>query len=245
MKFKLISAAFLLGGLCLNAQYAGGAIGQGYSQGNDAAINHYLGDISSGEAKKDGGLDLNNVQGSPYTNNNFAPGTVFYENENEGNVYFRYNAHNEEVEIKKSPLPTEAPRALARDKKLSIMIAGKPMSFKTFIDAKGKTQNGYLTLLTDGSKFDLYKRTKVKFTEAEAAQNSFVAAKPARFAQFTEYYIQKEGVNRIDEIKLKNKAVAKLVDNDKKAEIKAFIKENSLNIKEEADLVKIVEFLNK
>ena len=85
----------------------------------------------------------------------------------------------------------------------------------------------------------------MKFTEGQPAQNSFVAAVPARFTPFTEYYFQKKGVNRIDQVLAKNNKLLKLLDADKKTKIKAFLKENDLNIKEEADLIKVFEFLNK
>ena len=90
----------------------------------------------------------------------------------------------------------------------------------------------------------MYKRTLIKFTQGKPAANSFVKAVPSRFAQFIEYYFQKEGVNRIDEIPLKNGKLLKLIDASKRAGLKEFLKENSLNIKEEADLIQAFNFLN-
>ncbi|MBT8300647.1 MAG: hypothetical protein KJO63_04905, partial [Maribacter sp.] len=77
------------------------------------------------------------------------------------------------------------------------------------------------------------------------AANSFVKAVPARFAQFIEYYFQKDGVNRIDEIPLKNSKLLKLLDASERDGLKKFLKDNSLNIKEEADLIQAFNFLNK
>jgi hypothetical protein len=119
------------------------------------------------------------------------------------------------------------------------------MSFKTFTTSKNSTLNGYLTTIIDGKTYDLYKRNYVKFSEGKPSPNSFVKAVPARFAQFTEFYFQKEGVNRMDEIKLNNKQLLKLLDNSKKAELKTYLKKNDLNIKEEADLIKAFDFLNQ
>ena len=70
----------------------------------------------------------------------------------------------------------------------------------TFIDKGGNTMNGYLTQLVNGEHYDLFRRVHVKFTEGAPAQNSFVKAIPSRFSQFTEYYIQKKGVDRVDEL---------------------------------------------
>ena len=131
---------------------------------------------------------------------------------------------------------------MGRDKNISIYNDGKPMSFKTFIDRKGKTTNGYLTLLHDGETFDLFKRTHVKYTEGSPAQNSFVKATPNRFAHFVEYYMQKKGVDRIDEVQLKKNQLIKAVGGDKQA-LSSYLKENSLDIKKEADLIKFFAYL--
>lgn len=77
-------------------------------------------------------------------------------------------------------------------------------------------------MLQKGNTYDLYQRTLVKFTEGQPAQNSFVAAVPSRFTKFTEYYFQKDGVNRIDQIPQKNKKLLKLIDASKREDLKSF-----------------------
>ncbi|MBT8186227.1 MAG: hypothetical protein KJO73_00905, partial [Croceitalea sp.] len=134
--------------------------------------------------------------------------------------------------------------SLQRDKNISIRNNGKPMSFKTFIDKKGLTQNGYLTLLSDG-KFPFYKRTDVKYTEGQKAQNSFVKAIPARFSKFTEYYLELKDANRIDELELSNRKLIKLVPNDIKEGLKAYLKENKIRINDEEDVFLALEYLNQ
>ena len=211
----------------------------GLGGGEIAAL---LGPISENQSKnKDLYVDF---QGSPYTSNEFAMTTMYYGDENLGKIYYRYNALNEEVEIKNSLRESEGIKSLSRDKKVSILIDGKKMSFMTFVTSKDKTINGYLSTLSENGAFKLYKRTLIKFTQGKPAANSFVKAVPSRFAQFIEYYFQKDGVNRIDEIPLKNSKLLKLIDASKRAGLKEFLKKNSLNIKEEADLIQAFNFLN-
>ena len=183
-------------------------------------------------------------QGSPYTSNEFAMTTMYYGDENLGKIYYRYNALNGEIEIKNSTRESEVIKSLSRDKKVSILVDGKKMSFMTFVTAKDNTLNGYLITLSDNGEFKLFKRTHVKYTEGKPAANSFVKAVPNRFSQYTEYYLHKEGVNRIDEIQLKNGKLLKLIDDSKREGLKEFLKENSLNIKDEADLLQAFNFLN-
>lgn len=250
MKKIIIFAFSLLAVGYLQAQYAGGGTptttsGNAINSVAAQAISQYLGPISDADVKRQKDSWFANAQGSPYTSNKFTPATLFYGEEKIGNIYYRYNALNEEIEIKKTIFEDEGYRGLTNDKKAYILVNGMKMSFKTFVTSKKRTTNGYLTELYDGSEYDLYKRTHVKFTEATPSQNSFVAAVPARFTKFTEYYFQKKGVNRIDEVLPKKGKLLKLLESDKKAKVKAFLKENDLNIKKEADLITVFEFLNK
>ncbi|MDO1513585.1 hypothetical protein Q2T41_13060 [Maribacter confluentis] len=226
-------------------QYAGQAstnMSAGGGEGASGAIYDLMGPISERNKKNEN--MYSDYQGSPYITDTFLPTTMYYGDENMGNIFYRYNALNEEIEIKKANIEEATIQSLARDKKISIITGGKKMSFKTFTTSKKKTLNGYLTTIIDGKTYDLYKRNYVKFTEGKPAPNSFVKAVPSRFTQFTEYYFQKEGVNRMDEIKLKNSHLIKLMDGNEKSELKQYLKENELNIKNEADLIKVFDYLN-
>ncbi|KSA14947.1 MULTISPECIES: hypothetical protein [Maribacter] len=231
----------------LQAQYSGqvptnmGGASQNAAAG--AAIANFLGPVNEAYQKRRE-IDLDKFQGSPYTSNTFAPTILKYNDEVVGNIYYRYNALNEEIEIKKTSSEDEPYKALVKDKEVSLLINAKPLSFKTFVTEKNETINGYLTLLQKGNTYDLYQRTLVKFTEGQPAQNSFVAAVPSRFTKFTEYYFQKDGVNRIDQIPQKNKKLLKLIDASKREDLKIFLKENNLNIKNEQDLAKVFDYLN-
>lgn len=244
--FTLTLYCIVLGHGLLMAQTAGqlsapSGSGTGYSQ---SLINQLTGDMDSQEEILARSTGIDEFAGSPYVNDTFKPVNVYYENDLMDKLYYRYNALNEEIEIKKTALPEETPQRLLADKAIHLDVEGNPLSFKTFIDRKKNTLNGYLTLMVDGESYDLYRRVRVKFTEGQKAQNSFVMAKPNRFSHFIEYYYQKEGVNRIDELKPSNSGLLKILPNELKSEAKQFLKEGNLNLKEEQDLIKTFEFLN-
>ncbi len=210
--------------------------------GTAGAIATLLGPISDANAKRT--FNEEEFQGSPYTSNTYLPTRVFYKDEDMGSMYYRYNAYNGEIEVKESPAQ-QGIRALGRDKNIAILDGKSRMSFKTYIDRNNNTLNGYLTHLVDGEEFDLYRRIRVKYTEGQKAANSFVKAIPSRFSQFTEYYVQKKGVDRIDEFEVNNRNLYKLVGSEKKDDLKSFLKENNLSPKEEQDLIQIFQHLNK
>lgn len=217
---------------------AGGSNDAGIS----AAIQSLLGPMSEADQKRQ--IDWEEFSGIPYTSIDFAPTTVYFRDENMGNIFYRYNAYNEEIEIKESP-SADGVRALGRNKAIAIMVNGKPMSFKTFIDKDGRTTNGYLTTLQSSGPYTLYKRVNVKFTEGKKAENSFVKAVPSKFSHFVEYYMEVEGVDQINEIKLKNSKLVDMVNDDKKEGLKAYLKEKKLNVKNENDLISAFVFLNQ
>ena len=210
----------------------------------DALLNYADGSFAE-KYSENTGYSNEYIQGSPYTSNSFSPTSLFYKDEQVGNVFYRYNALNEEVEIMKTNTEGETIRSLAKDKELNIRLNGKKMSFKTFITSDNRTTNGYLTELVHGEAYDLYKRTHVIFKEATAAKNSFTKAVPARFTTFTEFYMQKEGNSRIDEVLPKKAKLLKLLDDSKKGAAMQFLKDNDLNLKNEADLIEVFEFLNQ
>lgn len=210
----------------------------------DALLNYADGDLSE-KYTENPAVNDQYIQGSPYTSNSFSPTPLYYKDDVVGNVFYRYNALNQEVEIMKTKVEGETIRGLAKDKELNIRPNGKKMSFKTFITSSDRTVNGYLTELVNGDTYDLYKRIHVKFSEAKAPKNTFEKAVPAKFTKYIEFYVQKEGVNRIDELPAKKNKLLNLIDADQREAAKQFIKENDIDLKNEADMTKLFEFLNK
>ena len=210
--------------------------------GISSAIQQLLGPISEADQKRNN--DWEEFSGSPYTAFEFQPTQVYYRDEYQGDLYYRYNAYNEEIEIKEDPAMTGV-RALGKDKAIAIKVNGKPMSFKTFIDKNGRTSNGYLITLQSSGPYTLYKRINVKFSQGKKAENSFVKAVPSKFSHFIEYYMEVDGVNQINEIQLKNKALLNLVGDGEATALKTYLKENKLKIKNENDLISAFVFLNK
>lgn len=246
MKQKICYAVFIAGLSCALAQTSGqlsvNSSGGGANIGSNAQISYLIGSIGERDNK------LSNreygIQGSAYTSEKFKLGKLYYDDKFEGEKYYRYNAYNEEIEVADSSMPSSAVNLLNRDKKISLISSnGNRIQFKTYIDKKNRTQNGYLTNLREG-KYTFYKRVDVKYTEGQKAQNSFIPAVPARFSKFIEYYIQIEGIDRIDELELNTRKFLKLVPEKDKESTKKFMKENNLKIKSEYDVYKVLEFLN-
>lgn len=243
---NLIFSAIVLCNITIYAQYSGQVMSYGSGPGNANSLGQLeavLGPISERDAKTN--LAPEEIQGSPYTYNMFNKGNILYKDENSGSIYYRYNAYNEEIEIKENNLPNSPIRSLSKDKNITLIASdGTSLRFSTFTDKKDNTKNGYLNVLKEGD-YTLYKRINVTFKEGQKAPNSFVKAKHARFSQFTEYYLEIEGANRVDEVELKNKKLLNLLPENIRPEIQKYLKDNSITISDENDLIKVVDYLNK
>jgi len=172
MKKILITQLLFLtvSGLCAQTSGQVAMYTPGVGGHTDALYNYAKGSISESNEKTL--FENKEIKGSPYLSNVFNSAILYYGDESQGNIYFRYNGYNEEIEIKKQNLEAEPIRALKKDKKIRLIVDNKSISFKTFIDKKGNTKNGYLTLLKDG-KYKLYHHLGVSFKEAKKAENTF------------------------------------------------------------------------
>jgi len=245
MKKSIVFLLSVLGTLSVAAQFTGQPANYTANSADggvsDALYNYAMGAISDKNAKAS--LIDDSIEGSPYMSNTFSSGKLYYGDELVGDIYYRYNAYNEEMEVKQSNLENERIRGLSKDKKIKLVALGKPMSFKTFVDKAGNTKNGYMTLLADGD-YKLYRHLKVTFKEAKKAENTFVKSTPAKFSQFTEYYLEHPDGKRIDQIEMNSKKLMQLVEANKSDDLKAFLKESKIKVKNENDLYQIVNFLN-
>lgn len=227
----------------LNAQTSGqiATYTPGVGAETDGLYNYAMGSVSDKLEKLS--YEDGNIEGSPYMSNTFSPAQLYDGSESVGNIFYRYNAYNEEIEIKLTNSEDEPLRGLGKDKKIRVVSNNSSLSFKTFIDKNGNTKNGYLTLLKDGD-YKLYKHLKVDFKDAQKAASSLVQGRSARFTQSTAYYMEVEGKNLIKEIQLNNKKLVNSINVDKQKSLQDYMKEQNLKLKTESDLLNVFQFLN-
>ncbi len=179
--------------------------------------------------------------GSPYEQEEFRMGSVFYEDENLGEYYYRYNIFSREIELKRTLLEEERHQALIRDPKVMLVprTGNLGYTYHPFVSEKGEQQEGYLLLLYKGEHYKLYKHLESKFTEAKPAANSMVNPIPSRFSTFTSYYMQ-EANGAIGEISLKKNRFLKDMSTSMAGEMKAFLKEERIDLTEESQLIRAI-----
>ncbi|QCX01081.1 hypothetical protein FGM00_13505 [Aggregatimonas sangjinii] len=186
---------------------------------------------------------ITNTVGSPYLNKKFIKSKVFYDNEPVGDLFVRYNALYSELEVRRT-LKDDSTLTLKADKKISVKYGAKELRFTTYINKKNETKNGYLSLISDGNNYKLFHKLSIKYVEGKAAANSMVNDVPSRYAHFDEFYYKQEGIDRIDQLSPRKGRLINQLKKEHKEIAKNFIKENSIDLDKEEDLITLFDFLN-
>ena len=178
--------------------------------------------------------------GSAYVNDSFILGKVYYEDDNLGDVYYRYNAYNNEIELKKTSLPEEEEIALIKDEKITLKANDVQLKFSNFYTLKNAYESGYLNLIYTGNNYTVYERIYITYSEGKPAENSMVNSIPSKFTNYVNHFIQMDGEDHIKEIPTKKNKFVGMFDESKSNEIKDFIKKENLNLKNREDILKII-----
>ena len=104
MKKSIFFILALIATTHINAQMSGQLANYNSTEGDggaSSAMTRYATRTLSDEYTNNDFLKNGNIKGSPYTSNSFSPTTLYLKDEKIGDIYYRYNALNEEVEIKK------------------------------------------------------------------------------------------------------------------------------------------------
>lgn len=175
--------------------------------------------------------------GSPYINEVFLP--VKVKGYDDKLFTGRFNAYNGEMEIDLGNKVI----ALDQNKPYEVTFLKGNIVYKTYtyIKKSGVSKNGFLKVISQAKNYELLKEESIKYKEKVIAETTYQKDKPARFVAEKPKYFFKKG-NVVKEIPTRKKDLAKMYpENSKK--IKAFIKENKISSDEEADLIKLAEYL--
>ncbi len=207
------------------------------------------------------GNDLPTV-GSPYVNENFTEGEVFYNEKSLGVYLYRHNAFNDEVEVVKPGdesvkyikdeqgnfVPAEGESSsLATIKEIVLKDkeTGRSLSLTTITNEDGALRNAYLYELASGQNYTLYYQNRVGFKEGVRAVNSMVRTTPNRFTHFQDFYIRKNNEEIAYFFSGKKKDLSTVLKKEDLESAEATIGSQKLKTKTEEDLIILIEELNR
>lgn len=214
------------------------------SFGNNPSMENLYNDmrVKFGRMGEEVNLTLEDIDGTIYLNENFTLGTLYDEGVAFKKLYMRYDAYNDEVELKES-LGTDVVRSMLKHPVYSCSMNGNDYYYAIYTDEDGNSQKGYLTPVVTGEGYNLFVKHKKVFKEGKEARNSLEKSFPHRFLDRTEYYVSRSGEAPVFMKTKKSDVLSMFSDEDQNA-IKGYIKEKRPNVNDSADLQNLFTYAN-
>ncbi len=175
------------------------------------------------------------LAGSPYINEKFLPGQIIVDEKQFQNVYLRFNALNEVMEIKVRPGDEEV-FFLPRTEKYTYIQDNKTFFIKDFIIEDGEVISGYWINYFRNSKNLFVGKPVTRTTAAKAAQTGYEKPKPPKVDTYVHYYLSLND-SPLKKVNLKQRDFEKIFQSDR---MKKYFSNNK--IKEVEDVVAMLKY---
>ena len=182
---------------------------------------------------------IGRTAGSPYTQLAFAKARVSKINVD---AYMRYNAFTDEFEFINSKNDTLILDKVEDFSDIDFAGIQKKYRLLPYTDNRNKLSYGYLILAYEKNGFYLLKKENVNFTEEKVAKTTLEIAMPARYSKGSDSWFIKVKDATATAFPSGKKDLIKMFP-DKKTAIELFVKENKIDLDEDADKIRIIDFL--
>jgi hypothetical protein len=212
--------------------------------GNNPSVENLYNDmrIKFGRMGEEVNLTLEDIDGTIYLNENFTLGSLYEDGEEFKKLYMRYDAYNDEVELKET-LGSNVVRAMVKHPIYSCAVNGNEYYYLGYTDEDGNPQKGYLTPVVTGDDYTLFVKHIKVFKEGKPAKTSLDNSFPHRFLDKTEYYVSKTGDVPMFMKTRKSELLSMFSEEDQKA-IKSYIKDKRPNVNDGDDLRNLFAYGN-
>jgi hypothetical protein len=184
--------------------------------------------------------DTKTYKGTPYNNPNFLPGNIYKEGTLlADNIAIRYNAVADEMEVKQTlSSDDENARVLTKSQDIYVKIIE---DIYVFVPYQGGVENGgYFQVIFEGGQIALYKKHVKEFIREKKATSSITKTLPAVFKDKPVFYLVTKSGKFYQMPKSRSKKLK--VFGDKQNQMKAFTKQNNLDINKQEDLLTAVKY---
>jgi len=183
------------------------------------------------------------VQGSQYFNEEFKLSDLEYFGRKMDSIgYMRYDAYNDVIEMANTPDIERSEILLLKNSDVIATINDQEYVFLEYDEKDIKNKKGYMIRLYSGDIYSLYQKKVKIFKEAEKTKAGITESQPPRYISKTDFYIQTRD-QKPELVKISKKSLINFFENQ--TEVKEFIKENKLKVREIESIILIIEFANK
>lgn len=231
------------GGVFTSQRLASLRTGEGSLGNNPSALN-WFDDLRNKTARlgMEQELTLDDIQGTVYDNEEFVKGYIYYRYKPYGEYPLRYDAFNDEVELKRGA--GNEIEALFKIEAISCRVNNEKFNFTSFRNFTGELKKGYLITLFGGERYTLYERRTKIFKEGKPAKTSLQNSFPHRFLDEKTYFVA-VGTELPFQIKTSKKDILSLAEVDEKGRLKDFLKQNTINVRDKKGLIQAIMYLDQ
>lgn len=179
---------------------------------------------------------LNDLEGSPYLQDDFTRGSVFIEDKEPLEVFLKYNVHQEQIELKPS-LDSEETFLLPKKKDIVYQLGDERFVLDE-IEFEGKKVFGYFIEHFNGENYRLLEKPTISVMEAVKAKTGYEKDQPARLVIESEFYLIND--DKVQNISLRHRTIKKQFDT---ASAKSYLSDHKIRSTE--DFVNFLSYLDK
>ena len=226
---------FIIATLAFNSVYAQYA----YSPVPEENIVNFVTTSSSTEIKPE------KTKGTPYLNEKFIHGEIIVHDKVEEVGKMRYNAYRNEVEILDNQ-SKDSYYSLLKRAYIQVEIGGKIYSIYTYFDSGESIKTSYFTDLNEGNLKLLFK-PEALLKQARSPSTSYEKYSPPTYVWNSSYYLidesNKNAENHAVKVRLTKNNILGFTGS-RREEMRQYVKENKLNLRQEDDVVSFLNYYN-
>lgn len=151
--------------------------------------------------------DIFKATGSPYLNDDFSPGKIYFEGKPPLSVHLRYNIYSEIIEIKPDLASVEIFKVSDREK-ATYELNGKRIIYEQFFHEDRKIL-GFFISHYEGDRYRLLEKPEIKVSPPVRSESGYSDDKSAKMSKVSSYYILDAKDNSF-RVRLKNKDFRKI-----------------------------------
>ncbi|MGB8704139.1 MAG: hypothetical protein WCD31_03825 [Gillisia sp.] len=182
---------------------------------------------------------INDIEGSPYFEEQYVQGTLLDKEGKTQHAYFRYNVSKDQVEIKVAPQQKQT-FVLPRYPRYSYRLDNYTYILEKLTTDKGNSLEGYFMEYYQGAHSRLLGKPDIDVIPGTKAKSGYDKPKPAHINIDQVYYLQLDG-GPLHEVRLKEKDFKEYLE-EKPGMEKYF---DDHKIKDIEDVKKMLEFYDQ
>ncbi|MEZ4809323.1 MAG: hypothetical protein R2819_03095 [Allomuricauda sp.] len=181
------------------------------------------------------------IKGSPYFEDDFMQGEIFYNNEETPRRYYlRYNAFRDMIEVKGDEEKETEPSALLKSASISCILGGKKYRYTGFKDPKGMERMGYIIEEYKGEKLSLFSRKAKIYVKGKTPVNSLAQKIPPKFVDKIEYLVGNPDLSNLQYVPERKRKLVNFFSKKYKMDVSHILKDKAFDPKNVNDLIQLL-----